>query len=305
MKSSSMLARGPVGSALRQVYQAGWGYFFVAPAALLFLVFILYPLAQGLYLSFFKAGLSPVRTFVGLDNFRRLFGDPGFIRAVLNTLAFVLGVVPLALVLSLGTAVLIFPLSNRVQSFYRLAFYLPGVASGVVLSLVWLWIYQPTYGLLNYVLGLAGVPRVAWLGEPQWALPALGLVVLSWILGQPVILFLAGLGAISPELSEAASIDGAGAWTQLRRITLPLLKPTVLFVLLTQTIAVMQTVVVVIVMTRGGPANATQTIVYRIYETAFDFYQFGYASAMGVVLLALVGVITAIQFRLLGQEVEF
>jgi multiple sugar transport system permease protein len=300
-----MLARGPVGSALRQVYQARWGYFFVAPAALLFLVFILYPLAQGLYLSFFKAGLSPVRTFVGLDNFRRLFGDPGFIRAVLNTLAFVLGVVPLALVLSLGTAVLIFPLSNRVQSFYRLAFYLPGVASGVVLSLVWLWIYQPTYGLLNYVLGLAGVPRVAWLGEPQWALPALGLVVLSWILGQPVILFLAGLGAISPELSEAASIDGAGAWTQLRRITLPLLKPTVLFVLLTQTIAVMQTVVVVIVMTRGGPANATQTIVYRIYETAFDFYQFGYASAMGVVLLALVGVITAIQFRLLGQEVEF
>src|SRR5687767_15088065 len=129
MKSSSIAARSPLGGILREIYRARWAYFFVAPACLLFAVFILYPLAQGLYLSLFRAGLSPERTFVGLDNFRRLAQDAAFTRALLNTFTFVLGVVPLALVLSLGVAVLIFPLSNRVQSFYRMAFYLPGVAS--------------------------------------------------------------------------------------------------------------------------------------------------------------------------------
>ncbi len=136
-------------------------------------------------------------------------------------------------------------------------------------------------------------------------LPALALVVLTWILGQPIILFLAALGAIPPELTDAAMIDGAGPLTRMWRVTLPLMRPTILFVLLTQTIGVMQIVVVVILMTRGGPANATQTIVYRLYETAFDFYEFGYASAMGVVLLLFIAAVAAIQFKLLGQEVEY
>lgn len=289
----------------QELYRARWAYLFLAPAYLVFAVFVLYPLAQGLYLSFFEVGLSQQRTFVGLANFTRLAGDRAFRLALLNTGLFVLGVVPVSLALSLGIALLVFPLPNRVQAFFRLAFYLPGVASGVVLSLVWLWIFQPTYGLLNYLLSTVGVPRVAWLGSTEWALPSLGVVVLSWILGQPVILFIAGLGAIPPELTEAAQIDGAGPAVRLWRLILPLLRPTLLFVLLTQTIAVMQTVVVVILMTRGGPDNATQTLVYRIYETAFDFYQFGYASAMGVVLLAAAAVVTAVQFRLLGQEVEY
>jgi multiple sugar transport system permease protein len=296
---------GTLRSLLRPLYNARWAYFFLAPAYLFFAVFILYPLLQGLFLSFFKVGLGPERTFVGLGNFIRLAQDPKFTRAVGNTFVFVLGVVPLALAISLSVALLIYPLSQRVQTFFRMAFYLPTVASGVILAMVWLWIYQPTYGLLNYLLGLIGLPRIAWLGSTEWALPALALVVLSWILGQPIILFIAALGAIPPELTDAAMMDGAGSLTLLRRVTLPLLRPTVLFVLLTQTIGVLQTVVVVIVMTRGGPANATQTIVYRIYETAFDFYEFGYASAMGVVLLLIVAIIAVIQFRVLGQQVEY
>ena len=214
-------------------------------------------------------------------------------------------IVPLAMAISIGVAILIYPLPRHVQTFFRMAFYLPGVASGVILSLVWLWIYQPTYGLLNYFTGMLGFAPVAWLGTSQWALPALALVVLTWILGQPIILFLAALGAIPPELIDAAMIDGAGPLTRMWRVTLPLMRPTILFVLLTQTIGVMQIVVVVILMTRGGPANATQTIVYRLYETAFDFYEFGYASAMGVVLLLFIAAVAAIQFKLLGQEVEY
>jgi multiple sugar transport system permease protein len=199
---------------------------------------------------------------------------------------------------------IVHPLSRRLQAFYRLAFYLPGVAGGVILALVWLWIYQPTYGLLNYLLSSIGVQPIAWLGTGETALPSLMLVVLTWILGQPIILLLAGLDAIPLELTEAARLDGAAGSTMLHRITLPMLKPTLLFVLVTQTIGVMQVFVVVNVMTQGGPANATQTLVFRIYETAFSFYEYGYASAMGVALLAIVAVVAMAQFRLLGQELE-
>ncbi|MGV3719359.1 MAG: carbohydrate ABC transporter permease [Actinomycetota bacterium] len=287
-----------------QIYAARWAYFFLAPALLFYAVFLLYPLAQGLVLSLFDVGLSPVRKFVGAENFIRLAGDEKFRRAVGNTLVFVLGVVPTALALSLGIALLIQPLASRVQSFYRMAFYLPGVAGGVILALVWLWIYQPTYGLLNHLLGRAGIAPVAWLGTAETALPSLMFVVLTWILGQPIILFLAGLDSIPAELTEAARLDGAAGGAMLRRIILPLLRPTLLFVLITQTIGVMQVFVVVNVMTQGGPANATQTLVFRIYETAFGFYEYGYASAMGVVLLAIVAVVGAVQFRLLGRDAE-
>jgi multiple sugar transport system permease protein len=146
---------------------------------------------------------------------------------------------------------------------------------------------------------------VAWLGDTKTALPALALVVLTWILGQPVILFLAALGGIPEELLDAAKIDGANSWQQFWKVTFPLLLPTTLFVFVTQTIGVFQTFVVVLLMTRGGPAYATMTIVYDIWQTGFDFYKFGYASAMGVVLLVIVGTIAVIQYRFLGREVQY
>jgi multiple sugar transport system permease protein len=171
--------------------------------------------------------------------------------------------------------------------------------------MVWLYIYNPTYGLLNYLLSQVGIGRVEWLGRTETALPSLALVVVSWTIGQPLILFLAGLAGIPQDLYDAAMIDGAGGWAKFWHVTLPLLKPTTLFVLVTQTIGVFQVFVVVLLMTRGGPVNATQTIVYRIYETAFTFFQFGYASAMGAVLLLIVGLVAIAQFKLLGQEVEY
>lgn len=278
---------------------------FLAPTLLLYVTFILSPLVEGLALSFFDAGLGPVRKFIGLENFIRLTRDERFLRGLMNTGYLVGGLVPLALTISLTIALLIHPMRGKAQSFYRLAFYLPGVAGGTILALVWAWIYNPTYGLLNWFTGKFGIAPIAWTGSTEWALPALGLVVLTWILGQPIILFLAGLSSIPAELMEAGRLDGAGPATLLRRIQLPLLKPTTLFVLVTQTIGAMQIFVVVHVLTRGGPANATQTLVYRIYETVFDATEYGYASAMGVVLLGLIAGIAAIQFRLLGREVDY
>lgn len=291
-------------SLFEQVWAARWAYIFLLPALVPFFVFVLYPLLAGLQLSFYDAQLV-ARKWIGLANFVALARDSAFRLAVLNTVYFVVGVVPVTVALSLILAVIVHPLRRAAQSFFRLAFYLPVVAAGVVLSIVWLYIYNPTYGLLNYLLSLVGIGRVEWLGRTETALPSLALVVVSWTVGQPLILFLAGLAGIPPELYDAAAIDGAGGWDRFWRVTLPLLRPTALFVLVTQTIGVFQVFVVVLLMTRGGPANATQTIVYRIYETAFSFFQFGYASAMGVVLLIIVGLVAIAQFRFLGQEVEY
>lgn len=259
---------------------------------------------QGLGYSFYDVKLNG-KTWVGLGNFAKLYEDEAFWKALKNTVLIVVGVVPTALVVSLAISVLVFPLRKWLQTFFRLAFYLPVVASGVVLSMVWIWILNPTYGLLNYVIGLFGLEPVAWLGTPGRALLTIIAVVVTFILGQPIILFLAALGGIPADLYEAAMIDGANAWNRFARITLPLLKPTTLFVLVTQTIAVFQVFVVVLLLTNGGPANGTQTIVFRIYQTAFDFFNFGYASALGVVLLAVISIITWINFRLLGRETDY
>jgi len=289
---------------IRSIVKGRWGYFFIGPAYVLFTIFTIYPLFEGIRLSFYDAGLK-MRTWVGFENYARLLTDSAFRRAFLNTLHFVVIIVPVILVLSLLFAVLIFGLNYVLQSIFRAAFYLPSVASGVVLVAVWLWIYNPTYGLLNYLTGLVGLPRIAWLGDARWALPALSVVVISWALGRPIILFIAGLNGISREVYEAAMIDGASSWQQFIRITLPLLTPTTVFVLVTQTIGVFQTFVVVQLLTRGGPAYATQTIVYSIYVTAFQFLQFGYAAAMGGVLLVVSGSIALFQLRLMRADIEY
>lgn len=289
---------------IRQIVKARWAYFFLLPAYFFFVIFTFVPILRGLSFSFYDVKLSG-KTWVGLGNFEKLYNDAAFWKSLTNTVLIVLGVVPAGLVLSLGIAVLVFPLSRRLQTFYRMAFYLPVVASGVVLSMVWIWILHPTYGLLNYLIGLFGIEPVAWLGTPGKALMSIITVVVTFIIGQPIILFLAALGGIPSDLYESAMIDGANAWKRFIRITLPLLKPTTLFVVVTKTIAVFQVFVVILLLTGGGPANSTQTIVFRIYQTAFDFFNFGYASALGVVLLAIVCFITWINFRLLGRDTEY
>ncbi len=289
---------------INEIWKERWAYLFLLPALIPFFAFILWPLMAGLRLSLYDAQLVD-RTFIGFGNFVELANDEAFRMAVRNTFFFVLGVVPVTVTLSLFLALVIFPMRSGAQGFFRMAFYLPVVASGVVLTMVWLYIFNPTYGLLNYLLSLIGIERIAWLGLIETALPSLAIVVISWTIGVPVILFIAGLAGIPESLYDAAQIDGANALQELWYVTLPLLRPTVLFILVTQTIGVFQVFVVVLLMTRGGPANSTQTIVYRIYETAFTFFRFGYASAMGVVLLLIVSIVAAAQFKLLGEEVQY
>ena len=294
----------------KRMWKGRWGYFFILPALIPFLIFTAYPLVHGIWLSFLNAGVNRNKwRFIGVDNYVRLFTkDQAFIIGVKNTFLFVLAVVPTAMLITLFIAVIIYPLHQRSQSFFRIAFYMPVVSAGVILAMVWNVIFSREFGLLNGTLESLGIfklfniDKIGWLAHTETALLSLSIVVISWSLGQPLILFLAGLAAIPTELYEAAKLDGATGWQQFQRITLPLLQPTVLFVLVTLTIAVFQVFVVVLLMTLGGPANATQTIVFRLYESAFRFFKFGYASAMAVVLMLIIGSISAFQFLVLDRD---
>jgi multiple sugar transport system permease protein len=264
-------------------------------------------------LSLYDAGVNRSKwEYVGLANFERLLTrDKTFIIAIKNTFLFVLGVVPAAMIICLFIAVLIYPLSQRKQTFFRVSFYMPVVSAGVVLSMVWVYMYNREFGLLNYILEATGLlnllnggEKIGWLSEINTSLLSLMIVVLSWSLGQPLILFLAGLGAIPDELYDAAKVDGANDWRQFWHITLPLLRPTILFVLVILTISVFQVFVVVKLMTLGGPANATQTIVFRIWETGITLTKFGYSSAMAVILLLIVSTLAIVQFKLLDRQMS-
>ena len=279
------------------------GWMFLLPAGIPFVAFVLWPLIHGVALGFFDVQLRETR-FIGLENYHRLIGDETFWAAVKNTCGFVVLVVPTVWVLSLGVSAVVFPMGRWARSFFRFAFYVPVVAGGVCLAMVWLWIFDQRYGLLNHVTGSLLGLEIDWLGRTDTALPSLAVVVISWSLGQPIIIFLAALGGIPPELYEAARIDGAGPLRRFWHVTLPLLRPASLFVLVTQTIGVFQVFVVVLLLTvNGGPAHGTRTIVYGMYETAFTpMYDFDYAAAQGSVLLVALGTIAIVQFRLLGRK---
>lgn len=289
---------------LKNLRRSGWGYFFIAPNYILFIAFLLIPLVASFGLSFFKA--NPVSaSWIGPDNYRTLLADDVFHQAILHTITMVFGVVAVTLVVALFLAIILFPLRPNFQTLFRIAYYLPVILSAVVISMVWKWMFNPVIGVLNYFLSLLGLPPSLWTADPNLALASLMFVVFTFQLGDAVILLLAGLGGIPNELWDAAKVDGAGNWHRFFRVTLPLLRPSILFVLVTQTISVFQVWIVIFILTDGGPAYATQTIVFQIYQTAFAQLNMGLAAAQSVVLTLLIAVVAVAQFRLLGEAVEF
>lgn len=278
-------------------------YIFILPSVLLFLLFVLYPLVRSVVMSFQQVNLVSSR-WVGFANFVDIFTDPIFWVALKNTALFVIILVPVTIFIAMQTSIVILPLRKGYQTFFRAAFYLPVVVSGVMVSLVWLWIFNPSYGLLNYVIGLFGLKPVTWLATRQ-TIYYLMFVVFSFNFGVPFIIYIAALSNIPEQLYEAARIDGASKRTIKWKITVPLLKSTTFFLFITNTIAVFQVWVVIQLLTNGGPAHTTETIVYQIYINAFRFNQFGRASAMGMVLLAIILLITAVQKIFMGDDVEY
>jgi len=280
-------------------------YLFLAPGLVLFAAFRLYPLIEGLRLSFTNARLGrPAYAFVGWANYLRLLEDERFHVSLWNTALYsVLSTLPV-LAIPLGLAIALN--RGRLRTALRSAFFFPFTLSVVTVGLTWLWLLDPVVGPLNYYLKTLGLPARPWLADPGTAMAAVIATTVWWVTGYYLVIYLAGLQDIPRELYEAAAIDGAGAGRRFSSITLPLLRPVFLFVFVTHVIGSFQLFGQVFVLTNGGPGDATRTVVQHLYETAFqNFFQFGLASAMAWVLFAVIAAFSTLQFRLLRGHTEY
>jgi multiple sugar transport system permease protein len=282
------------------------GYVFLAPDLVGTLVFLIGPVVAALALGFFAWDILTPPRFVGLENYQRLlFEDPIFQQVLGNTTSYVLGTVPVRTALALLLA-LALNQAIRGAGFFRAAFFLPTITSGVAAALVWRWIYEPNFGLLNSFLYGLGVPSPPnWLSSPTWAMPALIILGIWQGLGFQMVIFLAGLQSIPAHLYEAASIDGANWWGRFRHVTLPLISPTTFFVLVISIIGSYQVFDQALILNEGGPGYATTTLVLYIYNHAFQFFSMGYAAAIAWVLFSIVFILTVIQFRLQRRWVHY
>jgi multiple sugar transport system permease protein len=281
-------------------------YLFLAPMLLVFLVFRIYPLVYGLYISFTNARLGRMEhLWVGLANYERLLDDNRFQLSLVNTGIYTVeSTLPI-----LGLPLLLAVVLNRgvgLKSLLRGAFFFPFTLSVVTVGLTWLWLLDPLVGPLNYYMKAAGLTTRAWLGDPATAMWAIVVTSTWWVTGYYLVIYLAALQDIPTHLYEAAAIDGASGWRSFWSITLPLLRPIILFVVVIHVIGSFQIFGQVFVMTNGGPGDATRTVIQHLYETGFkDLFHFGASSAMSWVLFLVILVFSAIQFRLLRGRAEY
>jgi ABC-type sugar transport system permease subunit len=291
----------------RRGREALTGYAFLLPSLIPLIVFTLYPLAYSGYLSLVKWNLlSPRKEFVGLANYTRMAGDPALVRVFANTALYTAAVVSIGVVVGLGLALLL----NRrlwLRALWRGVFFLPTVVPLAVLSGLWLWIYDPGFGLMNYLLRSIGLPPGQWLHSPTSALWSIILMMIWQTAGYNMVILLAGLQNISEELYEAARLDGAGRGAILARITLPLLSPTLLFISVVASIQAFRVFDPIWVMSlgTGGPANSTATLVFFLYRQAFMFFEAGYASAVAYLVVGISLTFTVIQLWLSRRWVTY
>ncbi len=276
-------------------------YVFLSPVILLFLVFMLYPILQALIYSFqtFEAGQF---RFVGLDNYTMLFRDPIFRTALFNTFLILFVQVPVQIGLACIIAVLMNSTFLKFKGFFRVSFFLPVLTALVVYSIVFRIILNTEYGLLNYLIGFLGFEGVMWLNHPIWSrISLMAAITWRWT-GYNMVILLAGLQNIPEELYEAASIDGASKLRQFFSITIPMIKPIILFCTILSTIGTLQLFDESYILTRGGPNNATLTVAHYLYSQGFRYFKFGYASAISYVLVMLIGILSYIQFKYIGGK---
>ncbi len=280
---------------------AAWA--FLGPSLGLLAVFFFLPVVAGLILSLtdfdlYAIAMPEATRFVGLGNYRHVLTDPVFWKALGNTFFFVLVGGPLSVGTSLGAALLVSSRLARAPGFYRSLYFAPVVTTLVAMAVVWRYLYHPRYGLLNHALGLVGIGPIDWLGDPHWSMPAIVLLSVWKNFGYNMLIFVAGLASIPEELREAAVLDGAGAWSRFRHVTLPSLAPTFLFVSVLTMLSQFQIFAEPYVMTQGGPLKSTTTIVLLMYEEGFRWWRMGHAAAIAFVLFVIMLLGTMVQLRL-------
>lgn len=295
------------GGAGARFWRTEWFLFilFVAPNLLLFGVFTYWPMVQNAYLSTVRWDmLAPVKVGVGLDNYRYLLRDDAFARVLLNTFTFTTAAVGISLLLGLAAALLLnLPLRGRDGA--RAILFAPTLLSGAAIGIVWVYLFDPRYGLIAQVLGWVGLASPNWLDKPAWAMPAIVIVYVWKNLGFTAVIFLAGLQAIPRDLYEAAKIDGAGPFWRFRSVTLPMLSPITFFLVVTSVLNTFQAFDIIKVMTDGGPVNATNTLVFFVYQQGFVAFNAGRAAAAAIVLFVLMLGVTLLQLRYTENRVHY
>jgi multiple sugar transport system permease protein len=280
-------------------------YLFLLPGFLIFSVFTVFALGFTIYLSFHECKIINVdKPYVGLQNYSDLVHDERFRKTIINTFYFSGAVIPLQMLFGLAIALLL-NTGLRGRAFLRTVYYLPAVTPFVVSAIVWKWFYNGDFGIFNFYLlktGLVDAP-VSFLSDQNLAMPSVIVMTVWGGIGFTMVIYLAGLQSIPDELYEAAKVDGAGPWSRLWHITLPMLRPTTIFLAVIGVIFAFQQFTQVFVMTRGGPVDKTTTMLYYIYESAFQFYEMGYASALAFVLFLMLLVFTVLQLRYYRQQV--
>jgi multiple sugar transport system permease protein len=299
--SGTVVGRRAVGG--RDRSRERWFYLLIAPWLFGLVVLQILPMlaAAGLSFTEWEPPLAP--RWVGLDNLARLVADPRFGTAVRNTIAYGLATVVPGLVIGLGLALLLAP-RRRGGAILRTTVFLPVIVAGVATALMWGWVFNPRYGLIDGLLGMVGLQGPSWLRDPAWAMPAM-IVIGLWNVGVNVIVYIAALGTVPRELHDAAALDGAGATARFRYVTWPALLPVTFYLAIVNAIAASQVFTPSYVLTRGGPGDATLTTALYTYQNAFAYGRLGYASMMAVVVFGAVLILTAVQFRVVGRRVPY
>ena len=279
------------------------GYLFMLPCLLFFVGFVIFPMGLCLFNSFFDYMMTDF-SFVGLANYKELIADPIFRTALVNTIVIVVVSVPVTCIFSLWVASVIYKMRDRYTSLFRCIFYLPVVTGSVAVTVVWKWMFSPYTGILNYVFKSLGLisKNINWLGSPDYALGCIILILLTTSVGQPIVLYVSALSNVDHSLVEAAEVDGATNLQVFWKIKWPQIMPTTLYILVITTINSFQCFALIQLLTSGGPNNSTQTIMYYIYYNAFKLSRYGYGSAMGVILAAIIAVFSAMQFKLAKSD---
>lgn len=279
------------------------GYLFMLPFLLFFVGFVVYPMFMCIYTSFFDATMNRDDIFIGFQNYVDLFNDPVFWKALTNTLIIVVVSVPVTCAFSLWIATLISKMHVTATSAFRCIFYLPVVTGSVAVTMVWKWMFNNYYGILNYLGKGVGLldKNINWLGDPKYALGCIILILLTTSVGQPIVLYVSALDNVDKSLVEAAHVDGATETQSFWKIKWPQMMPTTLYILVITTINSFQCFALIQLLTSGGPKNSTMTIMYYIYYNAFKQYRYGYGNAMGVILAIIIAILSAVQFRM-GKE---
>lgn len=277
------------------------GYLFIAPQILLFLIFLVYPIIEGIRLSLFQITYQD-EVFVGLENYRKLFSDPVFVQSTINTVIFVIFIVALTVVFAIFVASAVFDKNAKYVSFIRGAYYIPVMVSMVVMSMIWSFLLNPANGLIPYMARELELLSVNFLGDTRLVLPVIIFVTFATNVGQAIILYIASMIGVPKELFEAAEVDGASRMKIIFKIIIPMVKPTTIYIIIMNIIAVLKIFVVIQLLTGGGPNNASTTLMYYLYNNAFKYNQLGIASAVGVIMFLITLALSIPQLRAMFKK---